>query len=195
MALCNNYSIVNTFSLNFLLVLICCIILVPAHTPLENILQPSNSILLPAQTGNQPDLFSINSTSTHNVPIGSTWTNSGKIAIDLDNLLSGKSKLSGPAPSMNQLKIQSPVKSSATSIPPPFQANLIGAPTAAATPSALSAKPQYSNIPTINNAQNALSSSSSNNSAAAQLPMFGNLVSLTPSSNQINLNNQFNAFQ
>lgn len=160
---------------------------------IENILQPSNHTLQPTTGGVQSDLFSSNnSTSTANPPVGSTWSNSGKISIDLDNLLSGKSKLSGPAPSMNQLKTQSPIKTSSatSSIPPPFQANLIGAPAATSS----SSKPQYSNIPTINN-HSLNASSSSNNSAGAQLPMFGNLVSLTSSSNQNNLNNQFNAFQ
>ncbi|CAH0554393.1 unnamed protein product [Brassicogethes aeneus] len=36
------------------------------------------------------------------VPVGSTWTNSGNLNIDLDNLLVSKPK-TGPSPSMNQL--------------------------------------------------------------------------------------------
>lgn len=45
--------------------------------------------------------------------VGSTWTaEKDKLNIDFDNLLSSnKNKNSGPTLSMNQLKIQSPVKS------------------------------------------------------------------------------------
>lgn len=75
---------------------------------LDNILQPSNSILQPVTSNNSQNQTSDSKTS--NIPLGSTWTNAGSINIDLDNLLSGKSKNSGPAPSMNQLKSQSPVK-------------------------------------------------------------------------------------
>lgn len=37
-----------------------------------------------------------------NVPVGSTWKNSGNLNIDLDNLLVSKPK-QGPSPSMNQM--------------------------------------------------------------------------------------------
>lgn len=49
--------------------------------------------------------------------VGSTWTaEKGKLNIDFDNLLSiNKNKNSGPTLSMNQLKIQSPVKSAPNS--------------------------------------------------------------------------------
>lgn len=90
--------------------------------------------------------------------------------------MSGKSKASGPAPSMNQLKIQSPVKSTATTaapaIAPPFQANLIGA--AAPTTTTL---PQYNSIPLT-------PAGGLQQQQQPSPPMFGNLVS-----------NQFSAFQ
>lgn len=62
----------------------------------ENINLDSNKIVTPVQN------------------VGSTWTaEKGKLNIDFDNLLSSnKNKNSGPTLSMNQLKTQSPVKSS-----------------------------------------------------------------------------------
>lgn len=74
----------------------------------DNILQPSSNLLQPVNANNSQNQST--DTRTPSIPLGSTWTNAGAINIDLDNLLSGKSKNSGPAPSMNQLKSQSPVK-------------------------------------------------------------------------------------
>jgi hypothetical protein len=74
----------------------------------DNILQPSNNLLQPINSNSSQTPTSESKLSS--IPLGSTWTNAGAINIDLDNLLSGKSKNSGPAPSMNQLKNQSPVK-------------------------------------------------------------------------------------
>ncbi|GAB0087536.1 hypothetical protein DMENIID0001_018530 [Sergentomyia squamirostris] len=51
------------------------------------------------------------------VPVGSTWTNTGSINLDLDNLLTSKKGKGEVAPSMNQLKIQSPVKTTAPKSP------------------------------------------------------------------------------
>lgn len=132
--------------------------------------------------------------STKPTAVGSTWSNAGGINLDIDNLLSGKSKNSGPAPSMNQLKTQSPVKSSAGGgVPssPAFQANLIGAQT---TPQ--QQRPQYSNI--IPNRQNNVAAPASTASLQSSNNLFGNLVmpqqqQQQPSSGS-NFNN-FNAFQ
>lgn len=43
-------------------------------------------------------------------PVGSTWSQIGNINLNLDNLLTGKGTKVEAAPSMNQLKTQSPVK-------------------------------------------------------------------------------------
>lgn len=176
-----------------------------AHT--DNILQPAGfgggALLQPLSANNHTtssigggggDLLADAKPSS--VAVGSTWSStSGQIAIDLDNLMSGKSKNSGPALSMNQLKIQSPVKSqpslAQSAIAPPFQANLIGAPTATTTATA-SKQPQYTNIPMVPAANSSSSSSTTVNhqqaaaaaAAVQQQHLFGNLVS-----------NQFNAFQ
>lgn len=40
-------------------------------------------------------------------PVGSTWAGAG-LNIDLNNIMGGKAKQSGPAPSMNQLASNSP---------------------------------------------------------------------------------------
>ena len=42
--------------------------------------------------------------------VGSTWSQIGNINLNLDNLLTGKGNKTEAAPSMNQLKTQSPVK-------------------------------------------------------------------------------------
>ncbi|CAG9829298.1 unnamed protein product [Diabrotica balteata] len=57
-------------------------------------LQPMSS----TTNNNNTDKPTINK----NLPVGSTWKNSGNINIDLDNLLTNKPK-TGPSPSMNQL--------------------------------------------------------------------------------------------
>lgn len=44
------------------------------------------------------------------VAVGQTWSQIGNINLNLDNLLAGKGLKSETAPSMNQLKTQSPVK-------------------------------------------------------------------------------------
>lgn len=138
-------------------------------------MQPQNTVV---PESNQP--------KTANTVVGQTWSNAGAINIDLDNLMSGKSKSSGPALSMNQLKMQSPVKSAPAPLQPSslhinnnnnnnFNSNLFGSvmsPTSTALHS--------NSIP--------------NNFQQSQQPqLFGNLMSTKTNSN--NLNNQFNAFQ
>ncbi|KAL5284752.1 CLINT1 family protein [Megaselia abdita] len=86
----------------------------------ENILMPTSNILLQPISANNPSNNNaviegnLNNLLSNNQQIGSTWSNAGNISIDLDNLLSSKSKTgaSGPAPSINQLKNQSPTKPS-----------------------------------------------------------------------------------
>lgn len=135
-------------------------------------MQPSSNQLLQPQSTNVVDgsLIGNNGTSKSSIPVGSTWSNSGSISIDLDNLLSGKSKHTGPVLSMNQLKIQSPVKTQPTSLG--IQPNLIGG--SGGTILSPQQKPQYSNIP-IQQQQTS--------------QLFGGVQTPT------NLNNQFNAFQ
>lgn len=45
--------------------------------------------------------------TTNPTQVGSTWKGAG-INIDLDNIMGGKGKQSGPAPTMNQLASNSP---------------------------------------------------------------------------------------
>lgn len=157
------------------------------HTsfPPDNILQPSfgAGLLQPLSAQSNATVgdaaaaaATAKQSPTSSVAVGSTWSNT---SIDLDNLMSGKSKSTGPVMSMNQLKHQSPVKTTASNgqslsgMAPPFQANLIGA-----TSPTLVAAPQYSNIPMVATTNNATARSQ------PQQQLFGNLVS-----------NQFNAFQ
>ncbi|KAG7200987.1 hypothetical protein KM043_003343 [Ampulex compressa] len=51
------------------------------------------------------------------MPVGSTWAGSG-LNIDLDNIMGGKTKQSGPAPTMNQLASNSPQHQSKPMGPP-----------------------------------------------------------------------------
>lgn len=153
----------------------------------DNILQPSNNILQPQNTNAFDDLPTPASKSSiaAAIPVGSTWSNAGSIGIDLDNLLSGKTKNSGPAPSMNQLKVQSPVKSTSTlAALVGIQPNLIGGSGTSPHPQQ---KPQYSNIP-IQHQQSTMQPQQQQKHPAN---LFGNLVQTNPT----NFNNQFNAFQ
>lgn len=59
-------------------------------------LQPMSS------TTNNATPTTISSSTNKSQPVGSTWVNSGKVNIDLDNLILGKPK-TAPSPSMNQL--------------------------------------------------------------------------------------------
>lgn len=81
-----------------------------------------------------PDLLQANNTnsSTNKVtPLGATWTNSGTLNIDLDNLnLMGSKNRKGNAPTMNQLK----TNSNNTSPVHPLQSPVMGS---TITPSAI----------------------------------------------------------
>lgn len=81
---------------------------------------PTSNLLLQPISSNNPSNNNANvegntnNLLSNNQQIGSTWSNAGNISIDLDNLLSSKSKTGslGPAPSINQLKNQSPTEPS-----------------------------------------------------------------------------------
>lgn len=147
-------------------------------------MQPTNNILLPQTTAN---LIESNQPAKVPVPIvGPTWSNVG---IDLENLMSGKSKSSGPSLSMNQLKLQSPTKTSAPSIPSLPQ------------PSSLhinnnnNINSNHSNLfdglmsPTLSTTQFANNiPNNHNNQQTQQNQLFGNLLSNSNSNN-------FSAFQ
>lgn len=118
--------------------------------------------------------------------VGQTWSNAGPLNIDLDNLLSSKSNKSGPTLSMNQLKLQSPVKQSQLPMmsPPP--------------PSHINNNAANNNLNNLNNNfcgdltqhPNRLPG---NVQQPSQQQLFGNLM-MTSNPND-NLNNQFDAFQ
>uniref|UniRef100_A0A6B2ED53 Putative equilibrative nucleoside transporter protein n=1 Tax=Phlebotomus kandelakii TaxID=1109342 RepID=A0A6B2ED53_9DIPT len=83
-------------------------------TPLnDNVLLPSPNAILQPQNPNAANAnvtAATTAATTQGVPVGSTWTNTGSISLDLDNLLVSKKGRGEAAPSMNQLKNQSPVK-------------------------------------------------------------------------------------
>ena len=91
---------------------------------------------------------------------------------------------------MNQLKIQSPVKTSNTQASMNIQANLIGGANTLMSPT--QAKPQYSNIPMQHNNQQHQQQQQQQQHQQNQL-LFGGLVQSSTAAT--NLNNQFNAFQ
>lgn len=123
--------------------------------------------------------------------VGQTWSNA-PLNIDLDNLMSNKSKSSN-ALSMNQLKMQSPVKQQQSPVPP------------------MLSPPLHINNNAVNNNFNSLNNNiggsmfspaqqpqqqqqQQGNMQSNQQPFYGNLMAtVTPNAN--NLNNQFNAFQ
>lgn len=156
-----------------------------------NILQPTNNILQP-QSANQMQ----NEMQSKQQPltnVGQTWTNAGPLNIDLDNLLGSKTKAANASLSMNQLKLQSPVKQQQSPVPP-----LMMSPTL-----------QHINNNAVNNNFNNVNnnfggatimsptqtSQPHNSSGNVQQPLFfGNAMpAMNPNVN--NLNNQFNAFQ
>lgn len=117
--------------------------------------------------------------------VGQTWSNAGPLNIDLDNLLSSKSNKSGPSLSMNQLKLQSPVKQSQLPMmsPPPLHINNNAA------------NNNFNNL--NNNFCGNLTQQPNRFSGNVQQPsqqqLFGNLMmTSTPNANS---NNQFDAFQ
>lgn len=120
--------------------------------------------------------------------VGQTWSNAGPINIDLDNLLSSKSKSSGPSLSMNQLKLQSPVKTQPAAFP--IQPT-VTSPTSAHINTNLA----NNNFNSVNNnfGSHVLSPTQNTNHVTGN--QFGNLLSNTMSPTTNNLSNQFNAFQ
>lgn len=62
------------------------------------VLQPMSSIQQIQSADNQP-----NHNSNKQQPLGATWSNSGNLNIDLDNLLGNKQNKQGSVPTMNQL--------------------------------------------------------------------------------------------
>lgn len=159
---------------------------------LGNILQPTNNILTP-QSSAQVELNTTQSKPTPLANVGQTWSNAA-LNIDLDNLMSTKSKTSNSSLSMNQLKLQSPVKQQST-VPP-----------------MMSPPPLHINNNAVNNNFNNLNNNFGANmfnptqqqpnllsgnvqtAATNQQPFLGSLMA-TVNPNANNLNNQFNAFQ
>lgn len=158
------------------------------------ILQPTNNILTPQSSAQVEDNTQSKVPPLANV--GQTWSNAA-INIDLDNLMSTKSKSSNQSLSMNQLKLQSPVKQSPA---PPM----------------MSPPPLHINNNAVNNNFNNLNNNfgamfsptqqqqqqqqpnilSGNVQATTnQQPFFGSNLMSTANPNANNLNNQFNAFQ
>uniref|UniRef100_A0A1L8DF86 Putative equilibrative nucleoside transporter protein n=1 Tax=Nyssomyia neivai TaxID=330878 RepID=A0A1L8DF86_9DIPT len=78
----------------------------------DNVLLPSSNTILQPQNPNAANANAITTSATTQMgsQVGSTWTNTGSINLDLDNLLASKRGKGDAAPSMNQLKSQSPVK-------------------------------------------------------------------------------------
>lgn len=153
-------------------------------------LLPTNSILTPQSTVPVDDNTQSKPTALANV--GQTWSNAS-LNIDLDNLMSTKSKSSGPTLSMNQLKLQSPVKQQQTPV----------APMMSPPPLHINNNAVNNNFNNVNNNFGAMLSAtqpqpniSSGNvqPATNQQPFMGNLMA-TVNPNANNLNNQFNAFQ
>lgn len=71
------------------------------------ILQPQSTI----NSGVEKQGLAMNVDSAKSqTPVGSTWSQIGNINLNLDNLLTAKGAKTEVAPSMNQLKTQSPVK-------------------------------------------------------------------------------------
>lgn len=172
--------------------------------PMDNIMFPSNDLLQPISANNnnytnQHQLASTNNTSSStttpsDLNIGATWSNSGNLKIDLDNLLSSKnSKSNAPAPSMNALKVQSPVKQQqplAVQTPALFNAGL---------PSPLQSPLQRSPVG-FPSKTNTMQPQLINQQQQQQTPMFANFSniqnSINPNSANNNLNSQqFNLFQ
>lgn len=128
--------------------------------------------------------------------VGQTWSNAGPINIDLDNLLSPKSKSTGPSLSMNQLKLQSPVKTQQPSAFPiqPTNASQTAS-SAAATAAHINTNLANNNINSTINNNNFGATNQFGGNNHQTLSGFGNLLSNTMSPTTNNLSNQFNAFQ
>lgn len=124
----------------------------------------------------------INTNKTNITPVGLTWSNSGQLNIDLDDLMGNKKK-NGPAPSMNQLK------SSSNNTSPVHAAGNIINPISPITPTAISfpaggVRPQsFNNIPANTGGQ-----------AFTNLQQSHFNANLSNATKQTNFN-QFDAFQ
>lgn len=153
------------------------------HFVSDDILQPSGNLLQPQSLNSlNPSTLNNNNSATSKTTtaLGATWTNSGNLNIDLDNLMGNKvNKNPGSSMTMNQLKSinSSPVHQ------PVLQSPMMSP-----------------NSPTMKNFNAA---STTNNFTAfqqqppqqqqQQMPIFGNQFNQTQ--NNFNNNNQFNAFQ
>uniref|UniRef100_A0A1B0C8Y9 ENTH domain-containing protein n=1 Tax=Lutzomyia longipalpis TaxID=7200 RepID=A0A1B0C8Y9_LUTLO len=135
-----------------------------------NVLLPSSNAILQPQNPNAANAndTAITAAATRaGSQVGSTWTNTGSINLDLDNLLVSKRGKGEAAPSMNQLKSQSPVKTMPQS---PSGAPIMGGGGSLLSPT--------QKIPTAN------------------IPAFGAFGATTqPKSAAFASPNQFNAFQ
>lgn len=129
--------------------------------------------------------------------VGQTWSNA-PLNIDLDNLMSNKSKSSNQSLSMNQLKLQSPVKQQQSPIAP-----MISPP-----PLHINNNAVNNNFNNLNNNFGAMFSSTQQQQqkqpnilsgnvqpTTNQQPFFGSNLMATANPNANTLNNQFNAFQ
>lgn len=129
--------------------------------------------------------------------VGQTWSNAS-LNIDLDNLMSTKSKSSGQSLSMNQLKLQSPVKQQPSPV----------APMMSPPPLHINNNAVNNNFNNLNNNFGAMFSptqqqqqqqpnilSGNVQATTNQQPFFGSNLMATANPNANNLNNQFNAFQ
>lgn len=161
-----------------------------------DILQPTNNILTPQSSAFVDDATLLKQTSLANV--GQTWSNA-PLNIDLDNLMSTKSKSSNQSLSMNQLKLQSPVKQQQSPVPPMMSPQ----PSAPLHINNNAVNNNFSNVnnnfaamfsPTQTQPQPNNLSGNVQTAATNQQPFFGNLMA-TVNPNANNLNNQFNAFQ
>uniref|UniRef100_A0A7G3AU85 Putative equilibrative nucleoside transporter protein n=1 Tax=Lutzomyia longipalpis TaxID=7200 RepID=A0A7G3AU85_LUTLO len=136
----------------------------------DNVLLPSSNAILQPQNPNAANAndTAITAAATRaGSQVGSTWTNTGSINLDLDNLLVSKRGKGEAAPSMNQLKSQSPVKTMPQS---PSGAPVMGGGGSLLSPT--------QKIPTAN------------------IPAFGAFGATTqPKSAAFASPNQFNAFQ
>lgn len=163
-------------------------------------MQPTNNILTPQSSAQVDD--DTKSTVPALANVGQTWSNA-PLNIDLDNLMSNKSKSSNQSLSMNQLKLQSPVKQQ--------QQQQQQHPQSPVTPM-MSPPPLHINNNAVNNNFNNLNNNfgamfsptqqqqpnilSGNVQATTnQQPFFGSNLMATANPNANNLNNQFNAFQ
>lgn len=125
------------------------------------------------------------------VPVGSTWFNSGGLNIDFDNLCGKNAKGNETAPTMNQLKIQSPVKSQTPVMGainmPQLSPNIMG-----------QTQNQFAQIQSGGSMQQFPNQFNSGNNIPLNTQS-GNLFNMTgapaqSNHNQLN-NNQFDAFQ